>query len=157
MKRIMKALIGAIFGATIFFIILPLIFINVGISIGLTPFFTYAGVITGMILIIMGVIIFFYCSYLFYKKGRGTPAPFEPTRYLVRNRIYKYSRNPIYIGYMCIIIGEIFLGGAILLIFYAILIFSLINWYVIFVEEPRLEKKFGKSYKEYKNRVPRWI
>lgn len=156
-KKILKALAGAVIAALIFFITLPYIFIILGTMLEIPVFFSYTKAIAGIIMITAGITIFFYCSYLFIKEGKGTPAPFEPTNKLVKNRIYKYTRNPMYIGYMLIITGQFFLTGAVILIVYALLIFSFIYWYVIFIEEPKLEKKFGKKYKEYKKKVPRWL
>ncbi|MFW6013768.1 MAG: methyltransferase family protein [Candidatus Nanoarchaeia archaeon] len=155
--KILKATTGAIFAAMIFFVLLPYLFIRAGSSMGLETSPNLAGALMGGLFILAGLCIFFYCFYLFVKEGKGTPAPFEPARCLVSGNLYQYSRNPMYIGYLSIIIGEVFLIGSLPLLVYAIIIAIFIYLYVIYYEEPRLEEKFGEAYIDYKRRVPRWV
>ncbi len=75
---------------------------------------------------------------------------------IVTTGIYKWTRNPMYLGHM------IFLGGLTLLTRSPIAlaaISSVIPWYNERVkkDEERLAKKFGSVYEEYRDSVPRWI
>jgi len=111
----------------------------------------------GLIFILLGGGIDLHCIYLFFQKGKGTPVPIDPPKKLVIKDIYKYSRNPMYIVLMLIILGEFLFFGHLLLLFYLLLIFLSVNLMVIFYEEPTLKKKFGKNYLEYYKKTPRWL
>jgi protein-S-isoprenylcysteine O-methyltransferase Ste14 len=111
----------------------------------------------GAILVGSGILMFMYCSGLFNKWGKGTPAPIEPPKKLVAQGIYKYTRNPMYLGYFAIVLGEFLLFGYILLAAYFFFIVIFINVYLRVYEEPGLKERFGYEYKEYKRQVPRWF
>ncbi|VVA44202.1 conserved hypothetical protein [Candidatus Roizmanbacteria bacterium] len=110
-----------------------------------------------MIFLFIGAGLFLYCSRLFLIFGKGTPVPVEPPKKLVVSGLYKYTRNPIYIGYFMILQGEFLFFGEFLLLIYFFLAIIGINIYVIFHEEPILKKRFGKSYQEYFKKIPRWL
>ncbi len=107
--------------------------------------------------ILIGLYLWLVTVKLFSEIGRGTLAPWNPTRRLVVAGIYRNVRNPMITGVASIILGEavIFGSGALLL---WLLFFVVGNhFYFIFSEEPGLEKRFGEEYLEYKRNVPRWI
>jgi protein-S-isoprenylcysteine O-methyltransferase Ste14 len=54
----------------------------------------------------VGIAIMFYCISMFAVKGKGTLSPADPTKKLVISGLYKFSRNPMYIGVMLMLIGE---------------------------------------------------
>ena len=71
--------------------------------------------------------------------------------------LYKYSRNPMYIGIITIVAGQgLFLKYSNLL-WYALSLFIIFTLVVIFIEEPHLEEKFGDEYKSYKKQTRRWL
>jgi len=94
---------------------------------------------------------------MFIKIGGGTPAPIEPPKELVIKGIYRFTRNPIYIGYFLILLGEFFIFGYLLLLFYFIAMLVFMQIYVVYIEEPKLKKRFGEAYKDYMKNVPRWL
>ena len=141
----------------VFLIILPLAAIELNEILGWLEWEYLFLDVVGAIFILAGGIIFLYCTGLFHKWGRGTPAPIEPPEELVEKGIYKYSRNPMYIGYFFILFGEFLFFGEVLLLVYSVFIVLFINIYLRIVEEPKLEKRFGREYKEYMKRVPRWF
>ena len=141
----------------VFFILLPYLFVQLNSYFLLPVYSHYLLKVLGMIFLFIGAGLFLYCSRLFLIFGRGTPVPVEPPKKLVVSGLYKYTRNPIYIGYILILFGEFLYFGSILLLIYLISIIILINIYLIFYEEPILEKRFGKKYKSYTNNVPRWF
>src|SRR4030095_7043671 len=59
----------------------------------------------GIALIITGAVISISCILTFITKGSGTPAPFDPPVQFVATGPYKYTRNPMYIGGLIILIG----------------------------------------------------
>lgn len=113
----------------------------------------YIGIVLGL----LGLIIVFYCIYRFIIDGRGTLSPADKTKVLVIKGLYKYSRNPMYIGVLLILLGEIFFTKSIVLFGYSIFTFLGFHLFVIFVEEPRLKKDFKSSYASYTSKVNRWF
>ena len=59
--------------------------------------------ISGLVLILLGLYLVIDSWYLF--KKHNTPESFEPTTFLVKDGIYKYSRNPMYLGGVVFLIG----------------------------------------------------
>ncbi len=55
----------------------------------------------------VGVVILILCVARLASEGRGTLSPLDPTKKLVISGLYKYSRNPMYVGFMLILTGEI--------------------------------------------------
>jgi len=155
--KILKAIIAGLVAGSFFMIILPAFLIILSFYFELTIINKSYFIYLGSSLIILGVITFWYCTGLFAFLGRGTPAPIEPPYKLVAKGFYKYTRNPMYFSYFFIILGEFFLFGHMLLFYYFLFIVFLISVYLIFFEEPGLEKRFGEEYLLYKKKVPRWI
>jgi protein-S-isoprenylcysteine O-methyltransferase Ste14 len=111
----------------------------------------------GIALFLAGVSITIHCIIKFAMDGRGTLSPADPTRQLVIAGLYRYSRNPMYIGVMATLLGESIFVQSSSLWLYTLLIFIAFNLFIVFWEEPRLRKDFGKSYEEYCRQVRRWI
>ncbi|MBK9108699.1 MAG: isoprenylcysteine carboxylmethyltransferase family protein [Saprospiraceae bacterium] len=110
-----------------------------------------------ILLFISGFLILMYCIYLFIKFGKGTLSPFDPTQELVTSGLYQYSRNPMYLGVITMLIAEIFLFKSNELGIYSLIIFIIFNGFIVLHEEPRLQKEFGSTYAEYKKKVRRWL
>ena len=104
-----------------------------------------------------GAILAFLCVISFGLYGRGTPAPFDPPREFVARGPYQFVRNPMYIGAAATLIGAgLWLRSpGILALAAAGLVMA--HLFVVFVEEPSLEKRFADSYRAYKSSVRRWI
>ncbi len=93
----------------------------------------------------------------FLNEGGGTPAPVDPPKELVATGFYRYVRNPMYVAVFTIIVGHFLWFGYWYLLIYAIIVFIAFNIFVTYYEEPTLKRKFGATYEEYLQRVPRWI
>lgn len=98
-----------------------------------------------------------WCFWDFLAKGKGTPAPMDPPKELVVSGLYKYVRNPMYVGVLFVILGHFLWFGFWNLLIYAALVLLAFHSFVIFYEEPNLKQRFGAAYEEYLKRVPRWI
>jgi protein-S-isoprenylcysteine O-methyltransferase Ste14 len=105
----------------------------------------------------VGFVIMMSCIVRFAVEGMGTLSPADPTTRLVVKGLYKYSRNPMYVGVMGLLIGESAFTQSSSLWMYSIIIFAAFNTYVVFFEETRLKRDFGKEYGEYCEHVRRWL
>jgi protein-S-isoprenylcysteine O-methyltransferase Ste14 len=110
----------------------------------------------GLVLIVCGVAIYFPCLFEF-MRAKGTPAPIDPPRTLVVRGLYRYTRNPMYAGVLCLILGQAVVLHSLPLLLYACILFVTFHLFVVLYEEPKLTKMFGESYKHYCNTVPRWL
>ena len=111
----------------------------------------------GFLPLVIGVAIYCWCAWDFTFAGKGTPAPIDPPKELVVRGLYRYVRNPMYVGVMSILVGEALLFASRTLFGYAALVFALFFLFVVVYEEPTLRNKFGESYREYCRNVSRWI
>jgi protein-S-isoprenylcysteine O-methyltransferase Ste14 len=107
----------------------------------------------------VGVGLFFLLNMFVYFAvvGGGTPAPFDPPRKLVTQGLFRYVRNPGYIGGLLIILGEGFILESVLVFVFGAFMFAMFHFFVICYEEPKLTEMFGKSYEKYLDTVPRWF
>ena len=115
------------------------------------------GLLAGSILIFAGAGVFVYCTGLFTSRGRGTPVPIAPPRSLVTTGLYRHSRNPIYVAYAGILVGEAAFVGSTSLLMYAMAMFAVFHVMIVAHEEPELRRRFGTDYAQYRERVPRWL
>jgi protein-S-isoprenylcysteine O-methyltransferase Ste14 len=120
------------------------------------PFGCVAPVIGGL-LIGLGLALIVTTIALFARLGRGTLAPWDPTRKLVVRGVYRYVRNPMISGVFCVLLGEAVALKSIYLFGWFVSFVALNLVYIPLVEEPRLERRFGADYVQYKRDVPRWI
>ena len=98
-------------------------------------------------------------SFRLFAKNKTTISPFTPseTTVLVTAGMYRYSRNPMYLGLVLLnIAATIFFGTWFGIIIAATFIF-LLNLLQIIPEEEALLDIFGEEYIEYKKKVRRWI
>ena len=106
---------------------------------------------------LIGAVILLWSFWNFLAQGRGTPAPIDPPKELVAVGFYRYTRNPMYVGVLLVILGHVLWFGFWNLLIYAVVIFLAFNTFVAYYEEPTLRKKFGAAYEDYCRRVPRWF
>jgi protein-S-isoprenylcysteine O-methyltransferase Ste14 len=111
----------------------------------------------GAFLIVVGAAILLRCVLRFVTEGKGTISPVDPTKKLIIKGLYKYSRNPMYVGMMILLAGEAIFWRSLALTIYAAVIFVAFNLFVILHEEPRLRRVFGEEYEEYFQNVRRWL
>ena len=111
----------------------------------------------GLLPISVGTLIYLWCAWDFTFAGRGTPAPIDSPKALVVRGLYRYVRNPMYVGVLAILIGEALFFESRRLLEYAVIVFTFFYLFVILYEEPVLKRKFGESYERYRQTVPRWL
>ena len=105
----------------------------------------------------IGGTILLWSFWNFLIQGRGTPAPIDPPQELVAVGFYRYVRNPMYVGIFLILLGHFLWFEFLWLLVYLAIVFLIVHGFVTLYEEPTLKKKFGTTYHEYLQRVPRWI
>ena len=106
----------------------------------------------------LGILIFINPVLKFIKsKTTINPIQFEETNKLVTSGIFKYSRNPMYLGMLMIIISTSIFYLNIYSMLTPFLFIFWINKFQIKREEAFLAEKFGKEYLSYKNKTRRWI
>ncbi len=112
----------------------------------------------GIALIILGLGIDIIALAQFFKSGT-TPNPLSPDKAssMVISGLYRYSRNPMYLGMLIALCGWGVYLGNIASLFCLPLFVWLINQFQIFPEERILGEKFGADYQQYTMRVRRWI
>jgi protein-S-isoprenylcysteine O-methyltransferase Ste14 len=93
----------------------------------------------------------------FLIRGGASGAPADPTRRLVITGIYRWVRNPIYLGGALILLGVSLSRRSPTLFLAACLFLPVMHFTAVYREEQRLERDFNGDYLEYKHRVPRWI
>jgi protein-S-isoprenylcysteine O-methyltransferase Ste14 len=116
-----------------------------------------AGTALALLLFAAGGAIYFWCLWDFASFGRGTPAPIDAPKRLVVRGLYRYTRNPMYVGVLTVILAWVVLFGALGLLVYAAGVGTCFQLFVVYYEEPQLRRAFGKSYDEYQARVGRWL
>jgi protein-S-isoprenylcysteine O-methyltransferase Ste14 len=105
----------------------------------------------------LGFAIYSWCVWDFASFGRGTPAPIDAPRHLVVRGLYRWSRNPMYVGVLSVILSWAALYAHASVVVYAVFVFTAFNGFVVFYEEPHLAETFGDEYATYRERVGRWI
>ena len=96
------------------------------------------------------------CIWEFAVYGKGTLAPIDPPKQLVVCGLYRYTRNPMYLAVIGVLLSEAILFGTINILIYGLIVLVFFNIFVIKYEEPKLRAQFGQSYIEYCQSVPRW-
>ena len=153
-------------GATVKFPppILPIVTIVAGYILGrFLPLFPDSALPTpgrywiGGLIAAAAVVIFVVLPFLQFNKSGQDPAPWTPTPEIVVEGMYKFSRNPMYLGMLVFCVGfSIILSSVWILI-----LTPVCGWLLYSVairhEEVYLEEKFGDSYRAYRQRVRRWI
>jgi protein-S-isoprenylcysteine O-methyltransferase Ste14 len=111
----------------------------------------------GFILIAIGASVYMWCVWDFAYRGRGTPAPFDPPVALVATGLYRYVRNPIYIGVLLVLLAESIALESAHLFQYFLAVWVMFHLLVVLYEEPTLGRNFGSAYSQYCKKVGRWI
>jgi len=105
----------------------------------------------------LGGTIYAWCVWDFAAFGRGTPAPIDAPKRLVVRGLYRYTRNPMYVGVLTVILGWAVLFQTAALVLYALIVGTCFHLFIVLYEERYLQKEFGGEYDDYRRRVSRWL
>lgn len=125
--------------------IYPLSILPLGLQLGV-----------GLTILIVGALLI-RSSMASFDRADTTYSPFSASTALVTGGIYRYTRNPGYLGLAVIQIGLAFLLDSPWILLTAILAAVVTNQFVIKLEEEKLELTFGREYQNYRTDVRRWI
>jgi protein-S-isoprenylcysteine O-methyltransferase Ste14 len=138
-----------------------------GTVVGLVPYLFVSGHLpspptwgaveyAGLFVLCLGVSIMGWCMRDFAVIGHGTAAPIDPPTTLVQG-LYRYVRNPMYVGALMTLLGETTFARSAPLLYYTGAWFIWVNLFVFFYEEPALRRQFGVAYEEYCRSAGRWL
>lgn len=132
-------------------VILALLWIFGGLAIGIfVPVSIGVQYYIGMFFFILGLVIEAFTMYSFANhKG------------LTITGIHRFSRNPVYVGWLTVFLGLTIMGWTesswkFGFLFYFLISFPYLHW-TILLEEKFLLKKYGQTYQEYLEKTPRYI
>ncbi len=110
----------------------------------------------GLVPVLLGLCMTGYAA-LQFKRAKTNLVPFSESTTLVIKGLYRYTRNPMYVGMTLLLIGLAFLTntpyGWLVVIVFPIIIHRLF----IIKEEQQMIDTFGNEYLDYRERVRRWI
>ena len=144
--------------ALLAFLVLP------GMAAGVVPLvvslfdpFKGDGNLFGLVMLGIGLSILLWCVRDFYMSGKGTLAPWDPPKKLVIVGLYRYVRNPMYVGVLFILLGWIIVTASPMVFGFTLILSFAFHIRVITSEEPWAEVTFGNEWLDYKDNVPRWL
>jgi protein-S-isoprenylcysteine O-methyltransferase Ste14 len=111
----------------------------------------------GLLPMVAGAAILIRCIRDLAVIGRGTLAHVDPPQLLVVQGLYRYVRNPMYVGALLFMLGEALMLQSVAILEWATIWLLGIHCVVVFYEEPSLRRQFGEPYEQYRRAVRRWI
>jgi protein-S-isoprenylcysteine O-methyltransferase Ste14 len=112
--------------------------------------------VVGVLALLAGLAVLAHTVVRFVVEGLGTPAPVAPTQNLVVGGLYRFVRNPMYVGVILIILGQAAILGRSELVVYAAVFWAIVATFVRLYEEPTLAERYGAQYAAYRRAVRAW-
>ena len=110
----------------------------------------------GFVLFFVGLSVVRKGQFVF-KAAKTEINTFKPPKHLVIEGPFRYSRNPIYLGFTLALLGWAMVLGNLVSLDGVLLFFFVANFWYIPFEEKAMEKEFGADYIAYKEQVRRWL
>lgn len=110
----------------------------------------------GIVPILAGLLIGFWGVWQF-RKSRANIKPFTQPDVFVIEGPYRFTRNPMYLGVVLMLLGAWVLMGAVTPIVGVVIFAVTANQWYIPVEERMLQDRFGPNFDAYCSKVRRWI
>jgi protein-S-isoprenylcysteine O-methyltransferase Ste14 len=110
----------------------------------------------GIVSIGFGIVLNLWTDSLF-KKHKTTVKPYENPAHLEVLGPFRISRHPMYLGMVAVLLGIAIALGSLVTFILPIVFVILMERLFIPFEEQNLERVFGKQYRNYKEKVRRWI
>ncbi|MGH6951475.1 MAG: methyltransferase family protein [Vitreimonas sp.] len=106
--------------------------------------------------LVLGAISLIAAAILRFTRAGTAVQTHAPSTALVTSGVYGVMRNPIYVGFFCLLLGIALLAAWDWLVLLAFIVMGIIHWGVVRREERYLSAKFGEAYAAYKARVRRY-
>jgi protein-S-isoprenylcysteine O-methyltransferase Ste14 len=111
-----------------------------------------AGAVLAAVAFLLGV------GALFRFRRAGTnPEPWRPTTAIVSNGVYRFTRNPMYLGMALLYAAIAVAADSVVALVLLLPVIAIIRYGVIAREESYLTAKFGDEYRRYQASVRRWL
>lgn len=110
----------------------------------------------GLAVMLIGALVAFSGAGLFLRQ-RTAVIPHKPASRLVTTGIYRWTRNPMYLGIALLYCGFAILFDSVFALLLLPVVLLIIQAQVIAKEEAYLDRRFGDEYRAYKARVRRWL
>lgn len=94
--------------------------------------------------------------WLLFKKHK-TPHKYQKSTHIVKEGLFRFSRNPMYVGMILLLVGLSILFQNLLGLIVPVLFFFVIHIIFIPYEEEKMQKELGDEYLSYCKQVRRWI
>ncbi len=111
----------------------------------------------GLIPVVFGTACLIWIMVLHFAQ---TPERVEIERtpqYLLKRGPYAFTRNPMYLAELALWLGWALLYGSVAAFIAFLVMWPMMNFIAVPREERALEVRFGETYRQYRNRVPRWL
>lgn len=124
--------------------LISMLVVGLGLSVALPLSFLPSQIawLAGPIIVVLSFVFFFW-AVLTMRRGGGSIPTGEPTEVILSNGPYQFSRNPIYVSMITLLIGVGIWANGVWCIGFAVVAVFLLSWGVISREEAYLERKFG--------------
>jgi protein-S-isoprenylcysteine O-methyltransferase Ste14 len=111
----------------------------------------------GVMLVLLGLAISIPSALLFRREGTELNPTSEANKKLVISGLFRFTRNPMYLGLVIMTLGIALWVGAWPMLLAPVATFAVANWVHIPFEEAKMRRQFGDAYDNYVHRVRRWI
>jgi protein-S-isoprenylcysteine O-methyltransferase Ste14 len=92
-----------------------------------------------------------------FKQAATTVKPFQPSSALIQDGVFRYTRNPMYLGFIAVLLGISVLLGSLSPYLVVALFAFLMDLVYIQSEEKMLQDVFGSRWEEYRTRTRKWL
>ena len=122
----------------------------------LDRFTSLAAQVIGGIIILLGLLLLVSANGLFVRAGTDV-IPFRNVSSLVTDGVYRYTRNPMYLGMVAVLLGCSLTVGAVSTLPVPLVFAAIIEFRFIRPEEQMLRELFPQEFPAYCARVRRWL
>ncbi|MFC3196269.1 methyltransferase family protein [Parapedobacter deserti] len=110
----------------------------------------------GIAICLLGAVLVFSATKQI-TKNETEILTFKEPQNLITDGVFEWSRNPIYLGFLLIVIGVTLLCNNWICFIFPLVFFLICNLWYIPYEENELKRKFDKEYRDYQHKTRRWI
>ena len=134
--------------------------ISMGLELFIKPLPIFDGsviqLLIGLLIVGLALVNFFY-TYVTFSNNNEEIHPKTVTTQIFTGGTFKFSRNPVYLSFVMMLLGCGITFNSLWYIYFSIINIILLQYGIIVPEEKYLEKEFGKDYLDYKKSVRRWL